>query len=432
MLFSGGDSATFESPAGSRCERDLNSAPAPAAHTCADWQRVEEFAYRFGRGYDSYLILEPDRECFWSRDGQGLVGYVRLGRYVKVPGGLLAADGHKAALLREFLQFAHERRLRVSFYNICEDELPLFSQCGLQITKWGEEPIVDLRSCSWEGKPFEWVRRQTNFCHRKGLEFRECRRETCSAAEWDGVKAELRQISAELLSTRPQASEMKLLQGELDPENLGRKRIFIARADSGRGRIEGFLACNPGMNGDFWSFEIYQHRPDAVRGTIPFLMHQAMQVLQREGARYVSLCLVPGVNCQQRRPGDSALARWGLVIGTQYFGFLFDAAGMYHFKSRFRPRFESRYLCVCPKVTLGSSWAFIRLLGVLRLDWRKIARMAWQRLRKPAGREPVSASEEPARPAEDADPGTRANARPGAAATRADANCSPPVQRGSA
>src|SRR5262249_8521765 len=154
---------------------ESSAASPPGADSCADRRRVEEFAYRFGRGYDSYLILEPDREWFWSRDGRGLIGYVRLGRYVKVPGGLLADDEHKAGLLRGFWEFPRERRLRVCFYNICEDELPLFSKCGLQITKWGEEPLVDLQSCSWEGKAFEWVRRQTNFCRRKGLEFRECR-----------------------------------------------------------------------------------------------------------------------------------------------------------------------------------------------------------------------------------------------------------------
>ena len=30
---------------------------------------------------------------------------------------------------------------------------------------------------------------------------------------------------------------------------------------------------------------------------------------------------------------------------SQYFSFIFDVAGLYHFKSRFRPRFEDRFIC---------------------------------------------------------------------------------------
>jgi phosphatidylglycerol lysyltransferase len=71
-----------------------------------------------------------------------------------------------------------------------------------------------------------------------------------------------------------------------------------------------------------------------------------------------------------------------MVWGTRYFSFLFDAAGLYHFKSRFRPQFESRYVCVFPKVTLGSALAFVGLLDVLKLDLRKSLRIAADRLRK--------------------------------------------------
>ncbi len=172
----------------------------------------------------------------------------------------------------------------------------------------------------------------------------------------------------------------------VDPEHLGRKRIFIARAEHGAGRLEGFLACNPCRQGAMWVMETCRRRPDAVRGTTPFLMHQAMQTFRAEGVRWVSLCLIPGLRCQTPMPGDSRLARWGLVVGTRYCGLVFDTAGAYHFKTRFRPYFESRYLCVYPKVTLGSSWALIRLLGVLRLDLGKVAGLLAQRWQKRTSR----------------------------------------------
>jgi phosphatidylglycerol lysyltransferase len=356
--------------------------------------RLEEFAYRYGRYYDSYLAIEPGRECFWSEDMTGVVTYARSGRYLQISGGLLAADEHKEALLGELVDYASKQHLVLSFYNIADEELPYFRKFGFQVTKWGEEAIVDLESCTWQGNAFQWLRRQTNYCLRKHLVLSECKRELLSEDEWERVAAELALVSAAPLETKPQAEEMKFLEGTFDPENLGRKRVFIARDRQGAGRIEGFLVCNPCSDGRRWAFETYRHRPDAVRGTVSFLKHKAMQILQGEGIQSVSLCLVPGLRCHQPLPGDSALARRGMVLGSKYFNFIFDTAGLYHFKSRFRPRFENRYICALPRVSLGSAWAFVHVLGVLNLDFGKLCRIVAERLRKLTTRATLSAADE--------------------------------------
>src|SRR5262249_37876626 len=104
-----------------------------------------------------------------------------------------------------------------------------------------------------------------------------------------------------------------------------------------------------------------------------------LNLLQREGVSSASLCLVPALRCDQPLAGDSRLIRWGLMV-SQRLNLIFDHAGLYHFKSRFRPRFESRYVCVLPKATVGSLWTFPRLCGVLTLSPRKLLREACLRL----------------------------------------------------
>lgn len=340
---------------------------------------LEEVAFRHGQYYDSYLATDHGRETLWSREGAGAVAFVRLGRYLNVGGGLLADERHRESLLADVVDAADRGGEILSFYNVSESDLPLFRDYGFQATKLGEEAAIDLDRWDCRGKSFEWLRRQVNYGRRQGLNAAEAVREEFSPPQWSSLLAELAEVSEGFLAAKPQSGELRFLDGAFNPHSLGRRRIFVARAKTGR--AEGFLVCNPYRNGAGWAFEIYRQRSEAVRGTIPFLMHEAIQVLQAENVRRISLCLVPGLRTEATLPGDSALVRRGLTLGSRYFSFIFDTAGLYHFKSRFRPTFESRYLCARPKVTLGSAWSLVRLLGVLELDAGKMARVIARRLR---------------------------------------------------
>jgi phosphatidylglycerol lysyltransferase len=97
--------------------------------------------------------------------------------------------------------------------------------------------------------------------------------------------------------------------------------------------------------------------------------------MKAEGIESVSLCLIPGLGCEEGMPGDSALIRRALCFGKQHLNFVFDFAGLYHFKSRFRPRYESRYVCARPGLTAGTAIAFFRMSGVLSFDIKKVVKL---------------------------------------------------------
>jgi phosphatidylglycerol lysyltransferase len=118
---------------------------------------------------------------------------------------------------------------------------------------------------------------------------------------------------------------------------------------------------------------MYRHRPDAVRGVVPHLFHDVMLRMKAEGIESVSLCLIPGLGCEEALPGDSALTRRALCFGKKRLNFLFDFAGLYHFKSRFRPRYESRYVCSRPRSTPFTTFALFRMSGLLSFDPKKVS-----------------------------------------------------------
>ncbi len=353
-------------------------------------QSLEQFVFEHGQYFDSYLATEPDRLYFFSTRQRGLISYVRRGRYALVGGGLIAPESHKDELLGQFVEHVKRHNLHVAFHNIGDEDLPVYRKHGFQVTKWGEEPVVDLGSCTWGGKPFEWVRRQTNFCQRHGLAAFEVRPEELEPEQWARTLAEVLEVAAESLSRKPQAEEMKFFEGRIDTHDLGLRRLFIARSSHGAGRIEGFVVCNPILGGTKWATELYRHRLDSVRGTVAFLFHHILQQLQAEGVRQVPMCLDPGRGLETPMPGDSFLIRGGLHYGSKYLGGIFDFAGVQHFKSRFRPRYENRYVCALPKVSFGSVIAFLRVFGVFNLNLGNVARIMVERARKRVARKTLS------------------------------------------
>lgn len=346
--------------------------------------RLEELAYRFGRTYDGYLATEAGLKQFWSSNDDAVIAYAQIGRYVHVQGGLLCEPARRSSLLREFHLFTQRQRLTVTFYNIPEEDLPIFREQGFQVTKWGEEPLLDLPDLTWAGGTYEWVRRQFHYCQRQKVTLIECRREDYSDSEWESVLDDIRAVAAEGLLNKPQRDEIWFFNGRFDPPNWGRRRLFLARGETGR--TEGFLVCLPFQNGASWAVETYRHRIDAPRGLVAFMIHQCVdRMRQEEGVECVSLCLCPAVRCEAL-PNDSRLVRHGLQFGFNYASIFFDLPGEYHFKSRFRPRFVPRYICHWPKATVRSMWSLVRLSGVLTFDWGKLSRALWDRIRHPKSR----------------------------------------------
>lgn len=353
-------------------------------------ERLESLAYEFGRTYDSYLSTEDGLKQFWSADDRGVIAYARIGRYLHVQGGLLCAARDRAQLLREFHEFARQRRLVVTFYNVPAEDLSLFHEQGFQVTKWGEEPLLDVPELTWSGGSYEWVRRQYHFCRRQNVSLVECRREDYTDDQWEVILDEIREVAAEGLVNKPQRDEIWFFNGRFDAPNWGRRRLFLARSDQGTGKVEGFLVCLPFQNGSSLAVETYRHRLNAPRGLVPFMIHQCVDQVRSEGIQSVSLCLCPAVRCEVL-PNDSWLVRRGLQFGFNYASVFFDLPGEYHFKSRFRPRFVPRYICHSPHATVRSMWSLVRLSGVLTFDYQKLGRSLWSRFRRPKSRSNLAA-----------------------------------------
>ncbi len=340
--------------------------------------RLRRYAFCYGDTYASYLVTEPGWETFWSPEHRGVVPFTRWsGRYVMVVGGLLAPPEEKEPLLDAFLRWAKRHGRHVTFYNIDRQQLPLFRQRGFQVTKFGEDPVVRLDKTTWEGKDYEWLRRQENFCTRQGVRLVEVNPDPSDPRYRGQIAPELEEVSREHVAGTLHGRELSYFVSRFDPNRLGQRRLFVAQRDS---RIEAFIVCNPCLGGTMWAVETYRRRADATRGVVPFAILQTMRALKREGVAYCSLSLIPGVRCETAVRGDSPIARPTLVFWWRHLNAVFDFRGIYHFKSRFHPEYREMYMVASPNVTVGSMIALGMTWGLIRFNpWRLLGRVLSRR-----------------------------------------------------
>lgn len=326
--------------------------------------RMEAAAFQYGQMPQSYDLVRAEGSMLQTPCGEGYLNIYNDGRYWHIPGGIIGDEGLKPNTVRWLKDVAARQRLTVAVYSVSKEDVPLYQEAGYCVNKLGEEPILNLRDLDWKGKSFEWVRRQTNYCQRQGLQMQEI----TSQVEQRLVADELNEVFCDDMRERVLSKPLRLLDGEFDPHTMGRRRLFVARG-SDSSRVQGFLIANPMNGGKSWAFEMYRKRQDSVRGTIPFLFREVIDRLRDEGCQTVSLCLVPGKGMMEDTfPNRDKRLQWVLHTWYKRLGFWFDVSGQDYFKSRFRPEYQDRYLCVYPKTTWFSILSFLKTTGALQIN----------------------------------------------------------------
>jgi phosphatidylglycerol lysyltransferase len=332
---------------------------------------LEQYAYEYGETYDSYLATEDDRQYFWSPRRKGVIGFVRWHSVLNILGGLLAAPEHQEELLEKFLEFVRLNRLTVNFFNVGRVQQKLFRRHGFKLNKCTEELIVRLDRVTWQGKAYEWLRRQENACLRAGLRVEELDPQSDPTSYRDRVVPELEEVNRDHLAGTVHGRELVFFEGRFDPWSLRRRRMFIASA---AGRIMAFVVCNPALAGDMWAIEMYRRRASAPRGVIPFTMLRVLRQLKEEGVPYASLSSVPFLRCGPPIKNDDLRFQGACQIFWHGMNWLFDVHGIYHFKSRFRPDYREMYLATYPRMSYLSMISMLASWELLHVSPLRLAR----------------------------------------------------------
>lgn len=313
---------------------------------------VERLTFRNGQVCASHFVAESNQQRFWRSDRSGVVVYVDTDGPLKVSGGLLAGDEDKPQLLDEFLTFIRKRNRSAVFFNIADNDLPLFQERGFHTIPWEDEAVLDLANWDSQESNFEWLRSQRDNCQRAGIRCLEWQPDLSSEDADRDICDQIQRIAADSLTSNTQLAESARFKGHVDFLRLGRRRVFLARSEDGAGQIEAVLIACPYSSGTCWGLEIYGCRQDAIRGVVPHLQLAAIDTLRAEGIDQVSLGQIQSLYRPRKTQVNPCLSQRLLNLGADCMNWLFKPANLPSDITGFRPRLESRYVCAYPRPSL--------------------------------------------------------------------------------
>jgi phosphatidylglycerol lysyltransferase len=339
----------------------LRPVPAPMAAD-PERERLRELVARCGHNPVCYLALSGPTSYFWSGD-DGCVAYAVRGRSAIALGDPIACGDRVAPAAAAFLAFCDRQDWTGSFYQV-EAAQP-YSEMGLTMVPIGSDAVVPVRGFSLSGKERAGLRYAVRHCERLGIRFTLLP----ASRAWASFGAEMTEVSRSWLG-RGKGPEMGFSLGTL--ATLRDDAITVGLAHSAEGRLEAFVSWLPVPARQGWTLDLMRRRPDGPRGVMETLITRSIEEAASRGLLEVSLGLAPLAitSAESDRITDRVLRRT-----YEHLDRFRRSRSLRHFKSKFAPRWEERYLAVpdataLPEVLVALLRAHLPQLSPLSLRLR--------------------------------------------------------------
>ena len=301
---------------------------------------LESWITRYGCNSTSYVLLEGPKRYFTSPRVDGFLAYQMSAGVCVIGGDPICSPSQAPLLIADFVKAMNSRP--IGAYQVTPAMVAAFRNTGFSHIQVGKEAVFDLHRFTLAGGQMELVRAATNKARREGVAVMEHNPFSVDAAE---VNRELREISEQWLQTKGD-KELGFLLGSLTLDQRCAKRYFIARSGYGKGRIEGFIVCEPIYGRHGYYLDLTRRRVDAVRGVMELLTTEIFRMLGDEGYEMASMGLAPLALLDDpdlsEHPTLTRLMRFAYQQVTNKYDFKL----LYRYKAKYHPHsWERRYFC---------------------------------------------------------------------------------------
>jgi phosphatidylglycerol lysyltransferase len=289
------------------------------------------------------LALLGDKNLLFNADRTAFIMYQVSGNSWVAMGDPVGAPGPCEELAWDFLEHCDVMAVSPVFYQVKPENLPLYIDLGLNLSKLGEEARVDLGGFSLEGP----ARADLRQSHRRAIRD-EARFEVVPAARVPEIIDELRAVSDAWLEEKKTA-EKRFSLGYFD-------ELYLQRFDCGIVRRAGAVVAFANL----WragsrelSVDLMRYGANAPKGVIDYLLIECMLWGKAQGFPWFNLGMAPlsGLEEHSLAPTWHRLGRMVQRYGEMFYPF----EGLRKFKEKFLPIWRPRYLAASGGLSTGGA-----------------------------------------------------------------------------
>jgi phosphatidylglycerol lysyltransferase len=277
--------------------------------------------------------LMGDKRLLFSDDASAFVMYQIAGRSWIALGDPVGPAARSEELVWRFRELSDRHGGWTVFYQASRESLSQYVDLGLAAFKIGEEARVPLADFSLDGSARSESRQDHRRAVRDGASF-----EIVPAAAVPALLPSLRRVSDAWLEDKATA-EKHFSVGAFVPEYLQRFDMALVRR---AGEIVAFANLWAAGTKRELSVDLMRFGPDAPRNAMDFLFIELMLWARTQGYEWFNLGMAPLAGLEQH-PLAPAWHRVGNFVfrhGEHFYNF----EGLRHYKAKFRPVWEPRYL----------------------------------------------------------------------------------------
>jgi len=305
----------------------------------ADRERVHELLKKWGRNHISHLAVFGAESYHWF-DDEGCVAFSVQGRTALALGDPICPPELVKKGLEDFVAYCERQDWIPAFYQV--DLERDYRDATFTLVPIGSEALVQTQTFGLQGKERRDLRYAVNRCDKEGVRITFLSGPDAMAAH----SQQLHELSARWLQRR-RGPELSYSLGTLS--TLTDPDITVGLAFAPEGRLEAFVSWLPVPARKAWTLDLMRRRPDSIYGVMETLIVRSIEEAARGGVDEVSLGVAPRViaSGDTSDPADRALRAmyWGLDRFQR-------TRSLYHFKSKFSPRWDDRYLAAPNASTL--------------------------------------------------------------------------------
>jgi phosphatidylglycerol lysyltransferase len=307
--------------------------PEPLAPTPGEIDLAEAVARDSRRSY-AHLALLGDKRLLFNEHKTAFVMYATEGRSWIAMGDPVGPETEATELGWRFQAICQRHDGWPVFYQVCATHLGRYVEMGLSLMKLGEEARMPLAGFSLEGRRRADLRQSLRRATREGAEF-----EIVPPTGVGALITELEPVSDAWLSAK-KSTEKGFSLGFFDAEYLRRCPLAVVRRE---GRIVAFANLWPAGGKEELSIDLMRYDPLAApHSVMDYLFTSLMVWGAGEGYRWFNLGMAPlaGLNEHAEGPLWNRLGGFIYRHGENFYNF----TGLRHFKEKFEPVWEPRYL----------------------------------------------------------------------------------------